>query len=114
MPHAFFVVACCTSSSSLWVDQLAAQASSGLQETGFCNGDTWEALLGPEDVELALQEAARLVRPPVDCSTHILFMHGSACYKGMSSVEGPLNLCCELSGSSWLHELSDKMLRTAS
>lgn len=40
------------------------QAVAGIPETGVCDSATWEALLGAEALQEALQEAAQLVSVP--------------------------------------------------
>jgi hypothetical protein len=42
--------------------KFTVQASMGLSETGICCEETWEALLGRQHLEAALQEAASLAR----------------------------------------------------
>jgi len=37
------------------------QAVAGIPETGVCDSVTWDALLGEEALQQAIQEAARLV-----------------------------------------------------
>ena len=40
------------------------QAVAGIPETGVCDSATWEALLGAQALQEALQEAAKLVSLP--------------------------------------------------
>lgn len=53
------------------------QAVAGIPETGVCDSVTWDALLGEEALQQAIQEAARLVslpacHPLLYCSTAFL------------------------------------------
>ncbi len=54
------------------------QAVAGVPETGVCDSATWEALLGAEALQEALQEAAQLVSVPLRQAIYTNVMPNSA------------------------------------